>query len=103
MQPRNASLLDHYKDYNGLVRPPVYPRLMTHAACSHHVQTWNTLPFNNTGHPALTIPCGMLSPPEGPDNLRLPIGMQLVGRFWEELMLYKAALAWSDAYNWKEL
>ncbi|KAI0733549.1 amidase signature enzyme [Fomitopsis betulina] len=82
MQPRDASLLDHYKDYNGL--------------------TWNTLPFNNTGHPALSIPCGMLSPPEGPDDLRLPIGMQLVGRFWEELTMYKAALAWSDAYNWKE-
>ncbi|KAH9928393.1 amidase signature domain-containing protein [Fomitopsis serialis] len=46
---------------------------------------------------------GMLSPPEGPDDLRLPIGMQLVGRFWEELTLYKAALAWSDACNWKEL
>lgn len=44
----------------------------------------------------------MLSPPEGPDDLRLPIGMQLVGRFWEELTMYKAALAWSDAYNWKE-
>ncbi|EPT01678.1 hypothetical protein FOMPIDRAFT_1119784 [Fomitopsis schrenkii] len=65
--------------------------------------TWNTLPFNNTGHPALTIPCGMLSPPEGPNDLRLPIGMQLVGRFWEELTLYKAALAWSDAFKWKEM
>ncbi|KZT67443.1 Glutamyl-tRNA amidotransferase subunit A [Daedalea quercina L-15889] len=83
MQPRQASLLDHYKDYNGL--------------------TCNTLPYNNTGHPALSIPCGMLSPPEGPNDLRLPIGMQLVGRFWEELTLYKAALAWSDAYNWKVL
>ena len=29
--------------------------------------------------------------------------MQLVGKFHDELTLYKAALAWSDAFNWKEL
>ncbi|CCM01509.1 uncharacterized protein FIBRA_03565 [Fibroporia radiculosa] len=83
MQPREASLIDHYKDYNGL--------------------TYNTQPFNNTGHPALSIPCGMLPPPEGPESLRLPVGMQLVGKFWDELTLYKAALAWSDAFDWKTL
>jgi len=83
MQPREASLRDHYKDYNGL--------------------TYNTLPFNNTGHPALSIPCGMLPPPEGPETLTLPVGMQLVGKFWDELTLYKAALAWSDAFDWKAL
>ncbi|KAI0950823.1 hypothetical protein AcW1_008022 [Taiwanofungus camphoratus] len=83
MQPRDASLLDHYKDYNGL--------------------TYNTQPFNNTGHPALSIPCGMLSPSEGPETLRLPVGMQLVGKYWDELTLYKAALAWSDTYDWKTL
>lgn len=83
MQPREASLRDHYKDYNGL--------------------TYNTLPFNNTGHPALSVPCGMLPPPEGPETLRLPVGMQLVGKYWDELTLYKAALAWSDAFDWKEL
>ncbi|KAF9818831.1 hypothetical protein IEO21_02487 [Rhodonia placenta] len=65
--------------------------------------TYNTLPFNNTGHPALSVPCGMLPPPEGPETLRLPVGMQLVGKYWDELTLYKAALAWSDAFDWKEL
>ncbi|GBE87908.1 Glutamyl-tRNA amidotransferase subunit A [Sparassis crispa] len=83
MLPRDASLLEHFGDYNGL--------------------TFNTQPFNNTGHPALSIPCGMISPLEGPETLRLPVGMQLVGKYWDELTLYKAALAWSDAFNWKEL
>ncbi|KAH9944832.1 amidase signature domain-containing protein [Amylocystis lapponica] len=83
MLPRSASLVEHYSKYVGF--------------------TSNTQPFNNTGHPALTIPCGMVAPPEGPETLRLPVGMQLVGRFFEELTLYKAALAWSDAYDWKTL
>ncbi|KAJ3559132.1 hypothetical protein NM688_g529 [Phlebia brevispora] len=65
--------------------------------------TFNTFPFNLTGHPALSVPCGMLSPPEGPEDLKLPVGMQLVGRYLDELALYKAALAWEEANNWKTL
>lgn len=42
--------------------------------------------FNMTGHPALTMPCGMHS--EG-----LPIGLQLVGRYFEEQSLFRAARA----------
>lgn len=66
-------------------------------------QTFNVQPFNHTGHPALTIPCGMLPPPEGPDTLKLPVGMQLVGKHFDELTLYKAGLAWSDNYDWKSM
>jgi amidase len=66
-------------------------------------QNTNTVPFNLTGHPALSVPCGMLPPPEGPEDVRLPVGMQLVGKYHDELTLYKAALAWSDAYDWKSL
>lgn len=71
--PREAPMLEHFNVYHGL--------------------TFNTQPFNETGHPALSVPCGMVSPPEGPDNLKLPAGMQLVGKYWDELTLYKAALA----------
>ena len=67
------------------------------------LQTNNTQPFNLTGHPALSIPCGMLPPPEGPEDVRLPVGMQLVGKYHDELTLYKAALAWEDANDWREL
>lgn len=45
----------------------------------------------------------MLSPPEGPEDIRLPVGMQLVGKFFDELTLYKTALAWEDAFDWKKL
>ncbi len=44
----------------------------------------NCCPLNLTGHPALTLPCGI-----GSNNL--PIGIQLVGRRWEEGRLFSAA------------
>lgn len=48
----------------------------------------NTRPFNFTHHPALSVPCGTS---EG-----LPVGMMLVGRPFEEAMLYRAAAAFED-------
>ncbi len=42
--------------------------------------------FNMSGHPALTMPCAMHS--EG-----LPIGLQLVGRYFEESTVLRAAFA----------
>lgn len=43
----------------------------------------NTCPFNITGHPAISIPCGMVHD--------LPVGMMLVGRFFDESTIYKVA------------
>ncbi len=43
-----------------------------------------TFPFNLTGHPALSLPCGLS--PEG-----LPIGLQLVGRWHEDFYLLDVA------------
>ncbi|KAI1214214.1 amidase signature domain-containing protein [Annulohypoxylon truncatum] len=54
--------------------------------------TSNTCPFNITGHPALSVPCGSAATPEHPD-IYLPIGMQVIGRRWEdETVLMAAAL-----------
>lgn len=54
--------------------------------------TWNTSPFNLTGHPGLSIPVGWGKTEDGQG--RLPIGMQLVGRRWDEETLFLAAAAW---------
>ncbi len=43
-----------------------------------------TMPFNMTGHPAVSLPCGF-----GSDGL--PIGVQLVGRFRADAELLRAA------------
>lgn len=54
--------------------------------------TWNTSPFNLTGHPGLSIPVGWGKTEDGQG--RLPIGMQMVGRRWDEETLFLAAAAW---------
>ena len=52
----------------------------------------NTAPFNATGHPAMSIPCGMSN--------GLPIGMQLVGKYYDEITIYKAAHAFEQLGDW---
>jgi amidase len=68
--------------------------------------TSNTCQFNQTGHPALTLPIGMLPPKEGPaanSDVKLPVGMQIVGRWWAEETVYRIAYAWELAHDWKAL
>jgi len=45
----------------------------------------NMSPFNVTGHPALTVPCGRFE--------NLPVGMQLVGPRWGEAKVLQVAYA----------
>jgi amidase len=54
----------------------------------------NTAPFDVTGHPAMTLPCGM--------GDGLPVGAMLIGRHWNESTIYRAAAAFEGAGNWKE-
>jgi aspartyl-tRNA(Asn)/glutamyl-tRNA(Gln) amidotransferase subunit A len=54
-------------------------------------------PFNVTGHPAMTMMCGQ-SKAEG-----LPLALQLVGRFFDEATIYRAAAAYERATPWKDL
>jgi amidase len=54
--------------------------------------TRNTCPFNVTGHPAISIPCGM-------EDGR-PIGLMLVGRHWDEATIYRAAAAFEASGDW---
>ncbi|KAK7029649.1 hypothetical protein VNI00_014347 [Paramarasmius palmivorus] len=65
-------------------------------------QTLNTCPFNISGHPALSMPIGML---ESLDNstLQFPVGMQIVAKHFDESTIYKAAFSWEELHNWKEL
>ena len=56
--------------------------------------TVNTMPFDLTHHPALSIPCGLSD--------GLPVGMMLVGRHWDESTLYQAAHAFEQAGPWRD-
>jgi amidase len=53
----------------------------------------NTCPMDVTGHPAMSIPCGMSN--------GLPIGMQLVAKHWDESTIYRAAHAFEQAGDWR--
>jgi amidase len=55
----------------------------------------NTAPFDVTGHPAMSVPCGMSD--------GLPVGLQIVGRRYEESTIYRAASAFEMAGNWREM
>jgi len=55
--------------------------------------TRNTCPFNVTGHPAISIPCGQ-------EDGR-PIGAMLVGRHWDEATIYRAAAAFERSGDWR--
>ena len=50
------------------------------------------MPFNMTGHPAVSMPCGF-----GADGL--PIGLQLVGRFRGDAELLRVCALFEAAQN----
>lgn len=54
-----------------------------------------TAPFNLTGLPAISVPCGF-------DRQGLPIGLQLVSRAWDEAGLLRAAHAYERETGWCE-
>ena len=53
---------------------------------------YNTKPTNYTGHPAIAVPCGKIG--------GLPTSIQLVGRFFEDGLLLRAAYAYQQAVDW---
>ena len=54
----------------------------------------NTAPFDVTGHPAMSIPCGLAD--------GLPVGLMLVGRHYDEATIYQAAAAYESSVNWQQ-
>jgi aspartyl-tRNA(Asn)/glutamyl-tRNA(Gln) amidotransferase subunit A len=52
-----------------------------------------TFPYNLTGLPAISIPCGL-------DRLGLPIGMQIAGRPFDEATVLRVAAAYERTHDW---
>jgi aspartyl-tRNA(Asn)/glutamyl-tRNA(Gln) amidotransferase subunit A len=53
----------------------------------------HTFSANLTGQPALSVPCGLSS-------TNLPIGFQLMGRPFDEMMLFRVARAYEREHHW---
>jgi len=82
----------------GIIAPKIGQREVTIGGEAVPVMaplTCYTRVFNLTGLPAISVPCGFSS--EG-----LPIGLQLVGRAWDEATVLRAACAYETATKWTQ-
>ena len=77
---RRVDRIDEPAVYNGVSEPAGYALRYT-------------LPFNLTGQPALTVPCGFTS-------TGLPIGMQLVAGHFSEPTLFRLGHAYQRVTDW---
>jgi amidase len=53
----------------------------------------NTPQFNVTGHPAISVPCGVADD--------LPVGLMVVGRHFDDLTVLQVADAVARSGDWK--
>ncbi len=56
-----------------------------------------TIPVNIAGLPGISVPCGFA---QAPDGARLPIGLQIIGKPFDEASLFRAAYAYEQATDW---
>lgn len=99
----SAAYAEFMKDYDILLMPttpmtaPSLPEVDVSRA-SYLDKAWemlgNTAPYNLTGMPSITVPCGLV---EG-----LPVGLMLTGRMYDEVTLYQAAYAFEQDGDWKQ-
>ncbi|MDA4129219.1 MAG: amidase family protein [Thaumarchaeota archaeon] len=80
-----------------IVKPPLLKDKIEFAEISRRgfMLSSNTQPFNMTGNPAITIPCGMRG--------GLPVALQLIAKHWKESTLFKASRVFEKSFNWKKL
>lgn len=86
-----------FADYDILLTPttsiPAPPVEGTDAVEQARRLTRFTAPFNLTGLPALSLPCGFTSG-------GLPIGLQIIGRAWGEARVLQAGHSYEQATEW---
>ncbi|MFX1427314.1 MAG: amidase [Promethearchaeota archaeon] len=99
------SIYDTFKDYDILLTPSTaipafdsgipYPSQINNIDVSPTAWQAFTFPFNFTGHPAATIPCGWT-------NGNLPIGLQIVGKRFQELLILQVSKAFEEVVPWQD-
>ena len=95
---------DVLASYDLLLMPttPMKAQPLPPADCSHEDYVAraleminNTCPTDASGHPAMSVPCGMID--------GLPVGMMLVGRKFDEATVLRASHAFETHADWKTL
>ena len=90
-----ATLRELFREVDLLVCPTspiVAPKIEEVDAATRSLAR-HTAPFNLAGVPAISVPCGF-------SKAGLPIGLMIVGRWWEEGTLLGAAHAYQRATDW---
>jgi aspartyl-tRNA(Asn)/glutamyl-tRNA(Gln) amidotransferase subunit A len=99
------SIYETFKDYDLILTPSTavpafdsgkpYPSQINGKSVSPTAWQAFTFPFNFTGHPAATIPCGWT-------DRNLPIGLQIVGKRFQELLILKVSKAFEEVAPWQD-
>ena len=71
----------------------LFPTEIDGVKVDRHASSVFTYPFNLTGQPAISVPCGFT-------NAGLPIGLQIVGRRFDDGTVLRAAAAFERARGW---
>jgi aspartyl-tRNA(Asn)/glutamyl-tRNA(Gln) amidotransferase subunit A len=92
------SLEQTFEDVDALLSPTCLIPALTIEECLEKPMVpfaliHNTLPFDMTGQPALSVPCGFSSG-------GLPIGLQISGRRFDEATVLKVGAAYEAATDW---
>lgn len=97
------SLAQVYEDYDLIICPTTAvaafpsaqgaPRVINGKAVDPLIGWFLTYPFNLTGHPAASIPCGI-------SDDGLPVGLQIIGRRLEDALVLRASRAFERASPW---
>jgi aspartyl-tRNA(Asn)/glutamyl-tRNA(Gln) amidotransferase subunit A len=79
-----------------VVAAPIGQDMVTYGGLEEHIlaaMVRCTGPFNGTGLPAISLPCGFTAG-------GLPVGLQLAGRPFDEALVLRAAQAYEQATSW---
>jgi aspartyl-tRNA(Asn)/glutamyl-tRNA(Gln) amidotransferase subunit A len=103
-----AEVNDFFQDFDLFLTPtmaiPAFENPKTMADYPHEVNGvevtatgWHpfTFPFNLTGQPAATVPCGFT-------KAGLPVGLQIIGHKYEDLLVMQAAAQFEEARPWTD-
>ena len=94
------ALLDEVDLLAGPTEPVTAPELLAETVLAGEREvgtvaalTQYTRPYNVTGFPAISVPCGF-------SNSGMPIGLQLAGRAFDEPTILRAAHAYEQSTQW---
>src|SRR5215831_10246675 len=73
----------------------LYPTEIDGVKVDRHASSVFTYPFNLTGQPAISVPCGFT-------RSGLPIGLQIVGRRFDDATVLRASAAFERAHPWAQ-